>query len=344
MQMIERPVQHLLAESGACPDSAPSNVPKPARLASEASVPRLSPTITLVAAFIVAVVAYASPAHAQRLSLAERIDNLEQQATAQNGSGNAVGLVNQISALQSQVQSLQGHVEELKHALDESRQRGKDQYVDLDSRIGRLEGHGAGATPPTAGRGAPRDTAQPADIDLGNPEHTAVPRATRNPKQPDAAGTLSADNHAAVSHDDSADSNPPAAPGDAAAETAAYNAAFAALKDGRYAESARGFQGFIDQYPNGELTGNAHYWLGESYYVTQNYKLAEQSFRTLLKRYPDSQKAPDALLKIGYSQYELKDFDQAEATLNQVVHSYPDTTVARLAQGRLRALKTEPRR
>ena len=77
--------------------------------------------------------------------------------------------------------------------------------------------------------------------------------------------------------------------------------------------------------------------------MTQNYKIAEQSFQTLLQSYPDSQKAPDALLKIGYSQYELKQWDQAEATLNKVVQTYPDTTVARLAQGRLRALKMEPR-
>ena len=115
------------------------------------------------------------------------------------------------------------------------------------------------------------------------------------------------------------------------------------MKDGRYAESARRFQGFIDQYPGSDLTGNAYYWLGESYYVTQNYKIAQQSFETLLQRYPASLKAPDALLKVGYSQYELKQWDQAEATLNQVVQTYPDTTVARLAQGRLRALKMEAR-
>ena len=107
--------------------------------------------------------------------------------------------------------------------------------------------------------------------------------------------------------------------------------------------SARRFQTFLDQYPDSGLAGNAYYWLGESYYVTQNYKIALQSFQTLLQRYPESQKAPDAMLKVGYSQYELKQWDQAEATLNQVVQTYPDTTVARLAQGRLRALKSEAR-
>jgi tol-pal system protein YbgF len=134
------------------------------------------------------------------------------------------------------------------------------------------------------------------------------------------------------------------APADAASAMDVYNQAFAALKDGRYAESARRFQAFIDRYPDDALTGNAYYWLGESYYVTQNYPIAEEAFRTLLARFPDSQKAPDALLKIGYSQYEQRQWREAEATLNQVVDTYPDTTVARLAQGRLRALRMETQR
>lgn len=290
-----------------------------------------------------AVAACALPAHAQeRLSLAERVARLEHQANAQGDNG-AVGLVNRISALQAQVQSLQGQVEELKHALDESRQRNKDQYIDLDSRIGRLEGHGGNAPPATATRPEAAQ-AQPPDVDLGAPaKHASAPASMDN--ESDNVGDLTPADRAAApagARDESPDLAAPAAnPADAASETAAYNDAFAALKDGRYAESARRFQSFIDQYPDSALTGNAYYWLGESYYVTQNYPIAEQAFQTLLKHYPDSQKAPDALLKVGYSQYELKQWDQAEATLTQVVQTYPDTTVARLAQGRLRALKLE---
>jgi len=292
------------------------------------------------AAFVAAVVAFAPSAGAQRLSLAERVDKLEQQANGQGQQGGAVDLVNQISALQSQVQSLQGQVEELKHALDESRQRSKDQYTDLDSRLGRLEGGGAAPPAPTGARGGAARNDNPPDIDLGAPG--AAP--AKAPVNAPGVGDLTDADRAAIpggSAAAAAATPPPAA--DPAAEGAAYNEAFAALKDGRYAESARRFQAFIDQHPSGELTGNAYYWLGESYYVTQNYKIAQQAFETLLQRYPNSQKAPDALLKIGYSQYEQKQWDDAEATLNRVVQTYPDTTVARLAQGRLRALKMEAR-
>jgi tol-pal system protein YbgF len=302
---------------------------------------RLATSAVATAAFMAAVAAFAEPAQAQRLSLAERVDRLEQQTSGQ-AEGSAVDRVNQISALQSQVQALQGQVEELRHALEQSQQRAKDQYVDLDSRLGRLEGHAPGAAPAPAAAGAAAQASQPPDIDLGNP-------ASSSPSTAADPGNLTPSDQAAAPPGEAPvaaadiDASTMTA-GDPAAEFASYNEAFQALKDGRYADSARRFQSFIDQYPNSELTSNAYYWLGESYYVTQNYQIAEQSFQTLLQRYPKSQKAPDALLKIGYSQYELKQWDQAEATLNQVVQTWPDSTAARLAQGRLRALKLETRR
>src|SRR3970040_157621 len=68
-------------------------------------------------------------------------------------------------------------------------------------------------------------------------------------------------------------------------ERAGYDAAFNALKAGQYAESAQRFQAFLTRFPNGTYAPNALYWLGESYYVTQNYQLAQQQFQALLDRY-----------------------------------------------------------
>jgi TolA-binding protein len=50
------------------------------------------------------------------------------------------------------------------------------------------------------------------------------------------------------------------------------------------------------------------------------------------------------MLKVGYCEFELHDWAHAEATLNEVIRRYPDTTVSRLAEGRLRALRMENRR
>jgi len=275
------------------------------------------------AALTAAVIFSAPSAHAQRLSLAERVAKLEQQSQGGSGAQANIELVNQINALQSQVQMLQGQVEELRHQVEEMRSRSKEQYIDLDSRIGRLEGRGGAAPVGAAPAGNPNN-GQLQDVPLGGPGAASAP-------PPDAI--------AANTPPPSAVNVPPAA--NPADEKSSYDQAFNALKDGRYAESARRFQAFIDQYPGSDLTPNAYYWLGESYYVTQNYPISLNTFQKLLAQYPNSQKAPDALLKIGYCQYEMKQWDQAESTLNQVLQKYPNTTIANLAQGRLRALKLE---
>jgi len=269
----------------------------------------------LCATVLVAVSAFAAPAHAQRESLAERVARLEQQ---QGGGQGSVELVNQINALQSQVQQLQGQNEELKHQLEQLKQQVHDQAIDTDSRLSKLEGKPAGNGFGTAAPGTTANTnVPPPDVQLGG--GAAAASSSNAPPPPSA---------------------PPANPAD---EKAAYDQAFAALKDGRYAESAKMFQGFLTQYPNGDLAPNAYYWLGESYYVTQNYPISLDAFNKLLAQYPNSQKASAALLKVGYCQYELKQWDQAETTLNQVVAKYPGTQEANLAQGRLRALKMERR-
>lgn len=296
----------------------------------------------IVAAAFVAAVAFAGPAYAQRQSLAERVTALEQQAQSHGGAQGNIELVNQINALQSQVQTLQGQVEELRHQLEEMKNRSKEQYIDLDSRIGRLEGRNPqGAAPPPANAN-PNNGNLP-DMNLNGAQSAPPPQQMQQQPPPQAQDQQPIDAQQMVPPPSDRGAPPPPAssPEDM---KAAYDQAFAALKDGRYAESARRFQAFIQQYPNADLTPNAYYWLGESYYVTQNYPISLDTFRRLLQQFPDSQKAPDALLKIGYCQYELKQWDQAEATLNQVVQKYPNTTQSSLAQGRLRALKLEGRR
>ncbi len=122
-------------------------------------------------------------------------------------------------------------------------------------------------------------------------------------------------------------------------ERGAYEQAFDALKNGRYDESAQLFQAFLQQYPQGSYAPNALYWLGESYYVTENYPLAREQFQALIERYPTHDKTPGALLKVGLSQYGMQDLDGAEATLAEVGTQYPGTDAARTAADRLRAIQ-----
>lgn len=253
-------------------------------------------------AVIAAALVAAAPASAQRASLAERVSALESQAA--NNSGN-VDLLNQVTALRSEIQALRSQIEELQRQNEQLESSGRSQYLDLDGRLNRLESGGAGAAP-----------ALPATAPGGAAQAPATP-ADEAPVVFGDAGLL-------------------AGTGD---ERGAYEAAFAELKAGRYADSARAFQQFLQAHPGGSYAPNAMYWLGESYYVTQNYELALQQFEALVQRYPTHDKAPGALLKVGLSQYGLKDLVAAEATLSQVTAQFPGTDAARTAEDRLRAIQ-----
>ena len=265
----------------------------------------LSRSLLVVLAFV-----GASPAVAQRVSLADRVARLEQQAVSNQGN---VDLLNQVTQLRSELQALRAQIEELQQQNEQLRQNARTQYLDLDGRVSQLEGRAMAATPPTA-------------------KATGATAATTTAAKPATAAARSTD-------------RTPAVYGDAgrlaqgADERSAYNAAFDVLKGGNYVESARQFQQFLDAWPSGVYAPNALYWLGESYYVTQNYALAQQQFQALLDRYPTHDKAPGALLKVGLSQYGLKQMDAAEATLSQVTQRYPGTDAARTAEDRMRAIQ-----
>ncbi len=300
-----------------------------------------SPFVRFSAAALVAAAVFAphTPLHAQgRLSLAERVERLEREQSKPASDQN-LQLLNQISDLQSEIQSLRGLIEQQGFELESMKKRGRDQYIDLDSRVSRIQG-GAGVLPSEA---SDSDSASPG---LGFETIDDVPAAA---DQSDALSMeppevrSSVDGGGETQSLDSADPAMVEQSADPAGERPLYDTAFDALKEGRYAESAKRFQTFLASYPNGSYAPNAWYWLGESYYVTQNYQIAFDAFQQLLTAFPDSAKAPDALLKVGYCHYELRQWVEAEATLNQVVERYPDSTVSRLAQGRLRALRLEGR-
>lgn len=281
----------------------------------------------------VALVATAAVFAQARPSLADRVARLEQQQAQAQASNQNVELLNRITDLQTENQSLRALLEKQQFELEQLKQRNRQQYLDLDGRLGRIE---SGVFAPPADAVVPPAPPAAADVQ-GGP--APVP-AGQGPAENAATAAPTAETSAQAGGEAAGQS---AAVAPAMDERAAYDQAFDALKNGEYAEAARRFKDFLAAHPDGAFAPNAHYWLGESYYVTQNFELAMASFQALLDRFPDSAKAPDALLKLGYCQYELKQFNTARVTLGQVIERYPDSTVARLAQGRLRAMMLEDR-
>ena len=129
--------------------------------------------------------------------------------------------------------------------------------------------------------------------------------------------------------------------GPASDDKAAYQAAFALLKDSLYDRAIAAFQKFLASFPDSQLADNAQYWLGEANYVNRSFPEAQAAFQKVIDKYPQSRKRPDALLKIGYCQYELNQWEAAKSTLSKVVTQFSDTAAGHLAQQRLDKMAAE---
>ena len=80
-----------------------------------------------------------------------------------------------------------------------------------------------------------------------------------------------------------------------------YKFAFNLTRQARYEEAEIAFKAFIKAHGEDTLAGNAHYWLGETYYVRKNFMHAAQAFFEAYQKFPAGAKAPDSLLKLGMS-------------------------------------------
>lgn len=264
---------------------------------------------SLVLATAASATLVAPPATAQRASLGERVSALESQAA--NNQGN-IDLLNQVTAMRDELRALRGQIEELQQQNRALETTVRNQYLDADDRLNRLEG------------GVPLNATPAA-------EGQTVPAAPAGPtSQAPAAGAT--DSAPIVFGDAGLLAN-------AADERGAYETAFAALRAGDYAQSANLFKEFLRLYPTGSYAPNATYWLGESQYATQDYVAAQAQFEAILQRWPTHDKAPGALLKVGLSQYGQRDLVAAEATLTRVTRQYPGTDAARTADDRLRSIQ-----
>ncbi|MFW5926543.1 MAG: tol-pal system protein YbgF [Wenzhouxiangella sp.] len=252
--------------------------------------------------------------------------------TVQAQESDASGMVYQVQELLEEVRQLRGTVEAQQREIENLRRRQRDQYLDLDERLQDLERGGSSEASEPADEGE-EETVRPV---AG--EEQAAPEVRPSGEEPEVRAPIDARSEV----------TPLATPGAGEAreldtpgeeEQAAYDRAFRALRETRYADAAEGFNTFLEEYPDSTYAPNALYWLGETYYVTREFETALDIFDELLEDYPDSSKEGDALLKIGFSHYELEQFSEARAALEQVRSEHADTTLARLAEGRLRDMR-----
>lgn len=239
----------------------------------------------------------------QNEALAARLAKVEESLKTQP----VLELVSQLELLRQELKQLRGQIEVLGNNIEGTAKRQRDMYVDLDSRLRRLEQPGS----------APSAAAPPAT--------GAAPAAPASPSAPPSAAAAAA------------------APGPAhaadGADTRMYEAAQNQRRIGNYRGAIVAFQNFITQYPKSELAPRAQYWIGDSYYNLRDFKSAITHQQKLVGSYPDSATVPDALLNIASSQMELGDTATARKTLDGLVSRYPASEAAEKAKRRLATLK-----
>lgn len=227
-------------------------------------------------------------------SLDARLIALDQQLKNQG-----LDLFREVEAIKADVARIRGQIEVLTYELTEAQKRQRDLYVDLDSRMRKLEG-GPGASTPQA----------------SDPAAGAAP--------PDAVANAPAGTPAAT----------PTAP-PAANEQRAYDVALDQFKRGDYVTAIASFQSFVKTYPRSPLASSAQYWVGNAQFARKDYRTAIASQRQLIQLWPDSAKVPDALLNIASAQSELADSAAARRTLEELIGKYPQSESAAKAKQRL---------
>ncbi len=119
-----------------------------------------------------------------------------------------------------------------------------------------------------------------------------------------------------LTQDESGEVTASASPG-----AALYENAFAKLKAGNFDTAERDFQKFLNENPNHELTPNAQYWLGETYYVRGDFERAARLFAEGYQKYPNGSKVADNLLKLGMSLAGMGNKADACVALSQLEDS-----------------------
>ena len=209
----------------------------------------------------------------------------------------------QMQVLQQEVRQLSGLVEEQARLIQKLQQDQRRQYIDLDRRVAAL----------APNRPAPGPTPLP-DVDRQSEVDSDVAGSESSLPDP---GTTEATEQ----------SEP-----EPTTEREAYARAIRWMRSKRFEESTVAFDKLIVDYPNGQYTPNAFYWLGELHLATSNMEPARQNLVQVIRLYPDHQKVPDALYKLGVLYFQLGDESESRRYLTQVQTDFPQSSAGALAK------------
>jgi tol-pal system protein YbgF len=314
------------------------------------TVPLLSTGVNFCR-LLIAAVAAAQPA----LLLAQ---------TPESRNPGIIQLMNQVESQQAEISKLRGQLEVLSNGLENAQKRQRDMYLDLDTRLRRIETQGGearkegAATAPDLEERVKRleqragaDGAKERDSQLTELEA----RVKRLEQQPPAAATANIPAPVSATAPSAAASTvkpttAPAAtgnvpvittpsPAEQSAVRKAYDTGVAAYRAGDYQGAITAFDGIVKHYPRDPLAPNAQYWIGDAWFNLRDFKAAAAAQQALLTSYPDSPKIPDALLNLGSAYAAQGDNANARKTLEDLLARFPQSDAAEKAKARLARLK-----
>lgn len=232
-------------------------------------------------------------------------------APASSTSAGSAGLLADLTVraeeLSSQLSALTGQVEELRHENRQLRERLSRFEQDVNARLSGLEDGGQGrAGSPGAGEAQPQGPGSESFSSVEDSVAGAGPAASRA-----GSGTGSAGSNAA-----------PALPQGSPQEQ--YDHAYGLLRRGQMQAAEQSFRAFLDRHEEHDLAANAQYWLGETYYVRQQYPQAAQAFLGGYQDYAESGKAADSLLKLGMTLAAMGQTEDACAAFDELEARFPD--------------------
>ncbi len=212
-----------------------------------------------------------------------------------------IELVRQLEGVNAEIARLRGQLEVLANENQQVQKRQRDFYLDLDSRLKRLEGGPAASAP-----GVP-------PVDAASAGASVVAAAPSNSRAPTKD--------------------------DQGREVRAYDTASNLFRRNDFASAIDAFRAFVKDYPSSPLAANAGYWIGISYANMRDYRSALAAQEELIAKFPQSPKAPDALLAIAAIQSEQGDTGSARNTLEDIIARFPGTEAAGKARTRLMATR-----
>jgi len=118
-----------------------------------------------------------------------------------------------------------------------------------------------------------------------------------------------------------------------------YKDAYETYQKGDLEGARKKFETFLKQYPNTELSGNAQFWIGETYYQKKDFEKAILEYEKAITKYPESGKSPAALFKQALAFLELGDKTNARNLLRKVIERYPHSEQAEMAKKKLETIK-----